>query len=141
MVLSQPEIKKAVKDGKIVFDPPLEDDQWGEASVDLRLDFSFTALKGIQGIQISVAKGLTGLGRAGFWDTKTLGEHDQLGNREHQILGRDQFVLAMTHERVVVPRNMIALVEGRSTYARVGLSCTKQPHGFSPAGTGKSFSR
>jgi hypothetical protein len=46
MVLSQPEIKKAVKDGKIVFDPPLEDDQWGEASVDLRLDFSFTAFKG-----------------------------------------------------------------------------------------------
>jgi hypothetical protein len=31
MVLSQPSIRKAVKEKRIVFDPALEDDQWGEA--------------------------------------------------------------------------------------------------------------
>ena len=32
------------------------------------------------------------------------------------------FLLAKTYESITVPRNMIARVEGRSTYARVGLS-------------------
>jgi len=41
MVLSQAVIRKAVKDKMIVFDPPLEERQWGEASVDLRLGRSF----------------------------------------------------------------------------------------------------
>jgi len=45
MVLSQPDIRKAVKNKKIVFDPPLEESQWGECSVDLRLGRSFTTLK------------------------------------------------------------------------------------------------
>ena len=47
MVLSQAVIRKAVKDKMIVFDPPLEERQWGEASVDLRLGRSFTTLKKI----------------------------------------------------------------------------------------------
>lgn len=47
MVLSQPDIRKALKDKKIVFDPPLEESQWGECSVDLRLGRSFTTLKKI----------------------------------------------------------------------------------------------
>jgi len=45
MVLAQPEIRAEVENGRIVFDPPLEESQWGQASVDLRLGFSFTKLK------------------------------------------------------------------------------------------------
>ena len=59
MVLSQPEIRKAVKEGRIVFSPVLEEEQWSEASVDLRLGFSFTVLrKDLSGVRISVADGL-----------------------------------------------------------------------------------
>src|SRR6266700_3750006 len=74
MVLSQGDIRKLVGRKKIVFSPELEEKQYGEASVDLRLGFEFTIFKPQVGIKISV------------------------------------------------PRNLIALVEGRSTYARVGLS-------------------
>jgi deoxycytidine triphosphate deaminase len=63
MILSQPDIRKAVRDGRIGFDPPLEEDQWGEASVDLRLGQSFTKLKNIEGVKISVAGGLQSLAR------------------------------------------------------------------------------
>ena len=44
MILSQSEIRAEVEAGRIVFDPPLEEKQWGEASVDLRLGFDFTKL-------------------------------------------------------------------------------------------------
>lgn len=54
MILSHAEIREAVEGGKIQFDPPLEDRQWGQASVDLRLGYQFTRLKGASSITVSV---------------------------------------------------------------------------------------
>lgn len=122
MVLSQPTIRKAVKERRIVFNPALEDDQWGEASVDLRLGFGFTILRPLTGVKISVARGLGELGRLGFWETITLAEKNAMGQRNSFLLEPGQFVLAMTYEKVTVPLDLIGLVEGRTTYARVGLS-------------------
>ena len=123
MVLSQPDLRKAVEEGRISFSPALEENQWGEASVDLRLGFSFTILrKDLKGLKVSVATGLQALGAANFWRTQVLKEFDEVGKRQTYSLEPQEFVLAMTHEKVVVPRDMIALIEGRSTYARVGLS-------------------
>jgi dCTP deaminase len=122
MVLSQPSIRKAVKEKRIIFDPPLEEDQWGEASVDLRLGFTFTILKPLKDVRVSVARGLGELGRLGFWETITLKQKNKMGQRNSFLLEPQQLVLGMTHESVTMPRNMIGLVEGRTTYARVGLS-------------------
>lgn len=122
MILAQPELREAVKRGEIVFDPPLEDKQWGEASVDLRLGFRFTKLKKVEGVKFSVAEGLATLASTGLWVTKDLRDEDEFGKPETFTLNPDEFILAMTYENIKVPNNMIALVEGRSTYARVGLS-------------------
>jgi len=121
MILSQVDLRTAVEAGHIRFDPALEERQWGEASVDLRLGRSFTRLTGAKNLTISLADGLGGLPQ-GFWATKELKIKDELGDPERFILSPGQFILAMTYESISVPRNMIALVEGRSTYARVGLS-------------------
>jgi deoxycytidine triphosphate deaminase len=57
MILSQPEIRAAVEKGEIRFEPPLEERQWGEASVDLRLGLKFTKLLARPGAPIfSMAK-------------------------------------------------------------------------------------
>lgn len=122
MVLSQPEIRQAVKQKKIVFDPPLEESQWGEASVDLRLGFQFTMLEEIPGFKVSIAQGLSALAKSGFWKDMTLAEFNKLGQRETFVLEPKKFVLALTRESVKIPRSLIGLVEGRTTYARVGLS-------------------
>ena len=121
-ILSQPDLRREVAEGKVSFDPPLADNQWGEASVDLRLGFRFTKLQDFKGMRISIADGLGSLGAAGFWVTRDLKEQDDFGKREVFSLGPGEFVLAMTHERVTIPSDRIALIEGRSTYARVGLS-------------------
>jgi deoxycytidine triphosphate deaminase len=57
MILSQPQIREAVERGEIRFDPPLEERQWHEASVDLRLGAKFTKLKAAKGLKVSLAHG------------------------------------------------------------------------------------
>ena len=122
MILSQNEIRAAVDRGEIRFDPGLEERQWGEASVDLRLGLSFTKLKRVEGLTVSMAKGIGAIAESGLWQQKTLNIKDQFGKPETFVLDPDEFVLALTYEHVYMPRNLIAMVEGRSTYARVGLS-------------------
>lgn len=136
MVLSRPEIEKAIRDGEIVFDPQIEDGQLGQASVDLRLGFKFTKLKNIRGMKISVASGLGDLGSAGFWEQMVLSETNKFGQRETFCLDPGEFILAMTHEIIKIPNNLIALVEGRSTYARIGLSMHQTAPWIQPGWSG-----
>lgn len=136
MVLSQIDLKRAVHAGEICFDPPLEPGQWGEASVDLRLGFSFTSLVKIPGMKISVAEGLQGISNAGFWKTIVLREKDELDERQSFSLSPREFILGFTHEKVRIPRNLNALVEGRSTYARVGLSMHQTAPWIQPGWSG-----
>src|SRR5262245_7686837 len=116
MILSQKDLRKAVKAGKIAFSPELEETQWGEASVDLRLGRQFTRYRediDVSSITLSVASGLGVLGELNLWITE---------EREYYDLHPGKLVLVPTYEAVTVPKNLIARVEGRSTYARVGLS-------------------
>jgi dCTP deaminase len=136
MVLSQPDIRKAVKAGRIVFDPPLEEDQWGEASVDLRLGKSFTKFKNIDGVKISVAGGLQSLGELGFWQTVDVPEDDGFGRRSSITLQPGDFVLVPTYEKVKIPNDLIGLIEGRSTYARLGLSMHQTAPWIQPGWSG-----
>lgn len=136
MILSQVDLRICVDRGEIGFTPKLEEKQWGEASVDLRLGFQFTKFRDARGLTISVAEGLSALGNLGLWDTKELRERDEMGDRETYELKPGQLVLALTHESVRVPRNMIALVEGRSTYARMGLSMHQTAPWIQPGWSG-----
>ena len=136
MILSQPDIRKAVEKREIAFSPALEEKQWGEASIDLRLGFQFTKLREVHGITVSIADGLKSVGQLGFWDTKELKERDELGNQESYDLRPREFVLALTYESIQVPKNLIARVEGRSTYARMGLSMHQTAPWIQPGWSG-----
>jgi len=138
MVLSQPDLRAAVESGEIVFDPPLEPDQWGEASIDLRLGFQFTkfARKGLDAVSFSMAKGLGSLGGLKIWITKDLKREDEFGKPEVFKLAPGEFVLGFTLESVRVPRNLIGVVEGRSTYARAGLSMHQTAPWIQPGWSG-----
>jgi dCTP deaminase len=136
MVLSQPDIRKAVKSKRIVFDPPLEESQWGEASIDLRLGRSFTTFKTIDGVKVSVAGELEALGESGFWQTSELSEFDEFANRKTFVLKPNDFVLVPTYESVKVPNNLIGLIEGRSTYARIGLTMHQTAPWIQPGWSG-----
>lgn len=128
MILSQKDIRSLVKAKKICFSPELEEKQWGEASVDLRLGRQFTLYrKDITGVTLSVAEGLGSLGDLNLWITEEKDSFD---------LVPGELVLALTHESITVPNNLIALVEGRSTYARVGLSMHQTAPWIQPGWSG-----
>lgn len=57
-----------------------------------------------------------------MWNTLELPERNEFGQAPAFTLEPGEFVLAMTHESVSIPTHLIGHVEGRSTYARVGLS-------------------
>lgn len=122
MILAHQEIRRYVDEGKITFDPPLEKTQWGEASVDLRLGLVFGRLRKVDNVKIGVSSGLGAIAKSGLWENFTLETSNKFGRPDTWPLKPNEFVLAMTHERVSVPRDLIAMVQGRSTYARVGIS-------------------
>jgi len=122
MILSQPQIREAVEKEEIKFDPPLEPRQWGEASVDLRLGLKFTKFRPAPGVTFSMSGGIGSIADTGLWDEQVFEIKDAFGKRERYTLEPEEFILALTYEHVWIPRHLIAMVEGRSTYARVGLS-------------------
>ncbi|MGO9134025.1 MAG: dCTP deaminase [Methylovirgula sp.] len=119
MILTRNEIKEAVEKGEIRFSPTLEEKQWGAASVDLRLGYKFTKLKKSDH-KIPLAKGLSQI--SNLWHEEIFPHKDAFGKRRAYCIEPDEFILAQTYEHIYIPRNLIARVEGRSTYARVGLS-------------------
>lgn len=122
MLLSKPDIRERVDQGDIYLSPEMEDNQWGEASVDLRLGFAFTKILPAPGAIFSVAQGLSTIAASNLWSQKKLRERDEHGERESYVLHPGEFVLALTHETIEIPPDLIGHVEGRSTYARMGLS-------------------
>jgi dCTP deaminase len=137
MVLSQAEIRAAVDKGEIKFNPPLEPRQWGEASVDLRLGNKFTKLKSLPGVKLSMAHGIGTVANSGLWEEEEFALTDRFGKKRSYCLEPNEFILALTHEHVYMPRNLIAMVEGRSTYARVGLSMHQTAPWIQPGWDGK----
>jgi dCTP deaminase len=135
MILAQPEIRAAVAAGEIQFDPPLEEAQWGGAAIDLRLGTQFTKLQHVAGMKLSAHEGLGHI--AGFWKTKELQLRDEFGKRNTFCLEPEEFILTMTYESVTIPRNLIGLVEGRSTYARLGLSMHQTAPWIQPGWSGR----
>jgi dCTP deaminase len=122
MILSQADLRTSVEKGEIGFSPSLEEKQWGEASIDLRLGFQFTKILPCNGVKFSLADGLGAMSQMKIWETVTLKEKDRFGKIEQFHLDPTEFILAITYETITVPKHLIALVEGRSTYARMGLS-------------------
>jgi dCTP deaminase len=75
-----------------------------------------------RGLKFSLAHGMPALAGTNLWIEKTLKKQDELGKKETFTLDPDEFILAQTLEHMWVPKHLIAMVEGRSSYARAGLS-------------------
>lgn len=137
MVLSQAELREEVQSGRVRFDPPLLEKQWNPASINLRLGANFTKIKTVPGIKISLSQGIKNLSGSGLWQEEELSSTDSFGKKRSYCLEPNEFVLALTHEHIYMPRNLIAMVEGRSTYARFGLSMHQTAPWLQPGWDGR----
>ncbi len=109
MVLSDRSIKEALASGRIVIDP-LGEDCIQPSSVDLHVDQLFRAFRNHSRRVIDVREPM-----------EDLTELIDVGPTNPMILHPGEFLLGSTIERVVIPDDLVARLEGKSSLGRLGL--------------------
>ena len=109
MILSDRTIKEQLESGRIVIDP-IGQNAVQPSSVDLRIDRHFRVFRNHTLGLIDVKQNL-----------EELTELVEIGSEEAFILHPGEFVLGTTLERVVLPNDLVARLEGKSSLGRLGL--------------------
>ncbi len=109
MVLSDRTIKEEIAAGRLVFDP-YDESLVQPSSVDMRVDRQFRVFNNSKYPYIEVRKPM-----------EDLTELVEVGGDEPFILHPGEFVLGQTLERVALPDDLVARLEGKSSLGRLGL--------------------
>ena len=109
MILSDRASRAASADGRIVIEP-FDDSCVQPSSVDLHLDHRFLVFRNHTMGHIDVRQDLT-----------DLTEQVEVIGDEPFILHPGEFVLGSTSERVALPDDLVARLEGKSSLGRLGL--------------------
>src|SRR5438034_3484402 len=109
MILSDRTIREELAAGRIVIDP-VDDGDIQPSSVDLHLDRYFRVFRNHTMRVIDVKE-----------DQEDLTELVEIKPDEGFILHPGEFVLGSTEERVRLPDNLVARLEGKSSLGRLGL--------------------
>lgn len=127
-VLSDRDIKKALKDEKIIITPTADlDTQLGACSIDLRLGNLFRIFDHSKYPYIDPYKKDYG---AEITKEVKLKDSDQF------IMQPGDFVLAVTLEKVKIPADMMGRLEGRSSLGRMGIVVHSTASVFHPGWNG-----
>lgn len=115
MILSKPDILKYLAEGRLGFDPAINPEtQVKQCSIDLHLGINFAVFKDPPGFITAIQ------------EDKSLWESEDLWQRHNDVeefmLQPRGFVLAQTLETVLIPPDLVGLIEGRSSWARMGVS-------------------
>jgi dCTP deaminase len=109
MVLSDRTIKEEIAAGRLVFDP-YDESLVQPSSVDVRVDRSFRVFNNSRYPYIDVRQPM-----------EDLTELVTVGDDEPFVLHPGEFVLGQTLERVKLPDDLVARLEGKSSLGRLGL--------------------
>jgi len=109
VILSDRTIREQLEAGRIVIDP-LDADNIQPSSVDLRLDRYFRVFRNHTMRVIDVKE-----------DQEELTELVEISDEDGFILHPGEFVLGSTAERVALPDDLVARLEGKSSLGRLGL--------------------
>jgi dCTP deaminase len=109
MILSDRSIREELEHGRIVIDP-LAADAIQPSSVDLRVDASFRVFANHRYPYIDVRE-----------PQPDLTDLIKVPDDEPFVLHPGEFVLGSTYERVALPDDLVARLEGKSSLGRLGL--------------------
>jgi len=109
MVLSDRTIRAEIDDGRIVIDP-FDPGLIQPSSIDVRVDRKFRVFHNARHPYIDVRKPM-----------EDLTELIEIEGEQPFILHPGEFVLGQTLERVAIPNDIVARLEGKSSLARLGL--------------------
>lgn len=110
VILSDRDIKEFLKAGEIVI-REMQEDQIGSCSVDLRLGNTFRVFKHAEVTHVDPKHGIA----------DELMDLVKKENNEPFIIHPGEFVLGTTVEYVKIPRHLVARLDGRSSWGRLGI--------------------
>ncbi|MCL5970548.1 MAG: dCTP deaminase [Patescibacteria group bacterium] len=130
MVLSDKDIKKAIKEGRIKINPvPDFKTQLGSCSIDLRLGNTFRIFEYSKSPYIDPTKKDY---------SNEITKVVKLKESEHFIMQPGDFVLAVTHEKVKIASSLLGRLEGRSSLGRLGIVVHSTASIFDPGWDGNA---
>lgn len=109
MLISDRDIRKELNDGRIVLEP-FDESMIQPASVDVRIDRFFRLFDNHKYAHIDPSK-----------DQSELTHLVEVDPNEPLILHPGEFVLGATYEKVTLPADIAARLEGKSSLGRLGL--------------------
>jgi dCTP deaminase len=109
VILSDRSLREQIAAGRIAIDP-FDDDMVQPSSIDVRLDRFFRVFRNHTAPLIDVKQDMTGLT-----------ELVEIPDDGVFLLHPGEFVLGSTLERVQVPDDLVARIEGKSSLGRLGL--------------------
>jgi dCTP deaminase len=114
LLLSRHDILDQIKRRRLRFDPQIESEQVKQVSVDLHIGRRFTRFKDKEAFSYITSVRVD----PSVWDSVDIWEDKEA---DSFIIKPGEFVLAQTLETVTLPDDLAGLVEGRSSYARLGI--------------------
>src|SRR3989338_10596888 len=109
-VLSDRDIKKALNSGKIVI-KDLQEEHIGPSSIDLRLGNKFRVFKHAEVTHIDPRENAR----------EDLMSLIEIGDGNSFIIHPGEFVLSSTKEYIRIPDDLVARLDGRSSWGRLGI--------------------
>jgi dCTP deaminase len=125
MILSDRDIKQYLQEGKIKIEPLDIDKQIQPSGVDLRLGNSFKVFRNMSIPFIDTKAPVEGY-------TETI----EIEDDKPFIIHPGEFVLAATKEYIKLPNDLAAMVDGRSSLGRLGISIHTTSSGINPGWEG-----
>jgi len=130
MILSDRDIKKYIQERKIlIFPEPDFSEQLGPCSLDLRLGNSFKTFKPTQYPYLDLKR------KSNFEEVM---EEVTIEEGAPFIIQPKEFVIAVTKEEIILPDDIMARLDGRSSLGRLGLVVHSTAARFDPGWKGKA---
>jgi dCTP deaminase len=112
LILCKPDIIRYIEEERLVISPEVPRDAIDQVSIDLRLGRKFTTFKAPEYLG-SIRADPSVFQSLDLWERNTADTFD---------LKPGELVLAHTLETIRIPPDLVGLVEGRSSWARLGVS-------------------
>lgn len=134
MRLTDGQIESYLDDGRIVLDPrPVPEDISG-VTVDIHLGNEFRVLQDHAAAYIDISGPREDIDRA---INNVMSDPIVLTPEQAFFIHPGEFALAVTHESVTLPSNMVGWLDGRSSLARLGLMVHVTAHRIDPGWSGQ----
>ena len=145
MILTDGDIWDLIQEKVVVFSPPLEVDQVKASAIDLRLGHNFSIYpyntaslpEPVRSILTQTVDLRDETKVVQFIDTLRRENNQRLNDGESIDIEPRSFLLAETLEDFNLPDNIAARIEGRSTYARLGIAVHQTAPSVKPLWSGQ----